>query len=716
MLLLTGFLLLALAVLLDLPRWPGRTAQLAWLSCTASAVVFTIAGARALTDRPSTLNLGSLGGLGQTQLTVDRLAGLFLLLCFAIATPVLLAATGLIASMVRPRLAASVAVCLAAVALIITAQHVFVFLFGWEGVTLAFYLLSGHDRRLAGRGRAAMLAGGFGKLSGALLMLGFLLLAAHAHSLDFAAIAASHGGPTWSAGYVLLLFGFGIKVGWVPLQIWLPTAYAAAPGPARPVMAAVAVNVGFYGMWRSLALLGAPPVWLVVLVLIIAGVTAILGIAHAAVHPDLAYLVAWSSVENAGVITAGYGAALVGAVAGNDKLVAVGLLAGFLQITAHAIGKATLFVATATAEQELATTDLDQLRGVARRLPWTGAGLVIGSLTLAGLPLTAGFASEWFTLESLMQQFRIDGTSMKLATGFAGALVALTVGVAGVTFVRLVSLTAFGHPATPEAVLHRPERRPLLRVGVGTLVLGCIGLSALAPLEVRVIAAGMAPLSASIDAGARRSPWVLQPVFADFSALSPTWLSIVLPLMFAVIAVFTVIVSRGRLLRVRRVPAWTSASIGVGRQTQYTSFGYANPMRKVLANLLRTSSELRTTALPVSATGDPLPAFAAGGTPAAVIAAADGNHGNANDGDGVAGAAGPDRVAEPAPGEEAEPTLGYRVDVVEVIERYVYLPLATALFAAVAQAKRLQSGRLDAYMAYMLIAVVAVLAVVAGTV
>lgn len=712
MLLLTGFLLLAVAVLLDLPRWPGRTAQLAWLSCVASAVVFTIAGARALTDRPSTLNLGSLGGLGTARLTVDRLSGLFLLLCFAIAALVLLATTGLIASVVRPRLAGSVALCLAAVALILTAQNIFVFLFGWESLTLAFYLLSGHDRHLPGRGRAAMLAGGFGKLSGALLMLGFLVLAAHAHSLDFTAIAANHGGPTSSVGYVLLLFGFGIKVGWVPLQIWLPPAYAAAPGPARPVMAAVAVNVGFYGMWRTLQLLGAPAVWLAVTVLIIAGITAILGIAHAAVHHDLAYLVAWSSVENAGVITAGFGAALVGAVAHNERLVAVGLLAGFLQITAHAVGKATLFVATAVAEQDLGTTDLNQLRGVARRLPWTGAGLIVGSLTLAGLPLTAGFASEWFTLEALMQQFRIDDTTMKLATAFAGALVALTVGVAGVTFVRLVSLTAFGQPGTPETLRHRSEQRPLLRLGIGALVVGCIGLSVLAPLEVRVIGVGLAQLTGSLVAEASPSPWVLQPVFANFSALSPTWLSIVIPLMFLAIAVFTIIVSRGGLLRVRRVPVWTSASVGVTRQTQYTSFGYANVMRKVLANLLRTRSELRVNDLLTRSAGGPLPTSATGNT---VEAVADPHRSGSISG-AVCDATGPETVTEPGPSEVAEPGLGYRVDVVEVIERYVYLPLAAALFAVVTQAKRLQSGRLDAYMAYMLIAVVAVLAVAVGTV
>lgn len=709
MLLVSGFALLALAALLDLPRWPGRTAQLAWLLCAAASGVFCIVGGRALTGRPTSLSLGTLSAINDTSLRVDQLSGLFLLLCFAVAIPVLLAGTGMVASMVRPRLAASVALCLAAVALIITAQNAFVFVFGWESLTLAFYLLAGHDRRLSGRGRAAMLAGGFGKLSGALIMLGLLLLAAQDHSWDLAAITTIHGGAPWVAGYVLLLCGFGIKVGWVPFQIWLPPSYSAAPGPARPVMAAVAVNVGFYGMWRTLQLLGPPPAWLTVLVLIIAGITAILGIAHAAVNPNLASLVAWSSVENAGVITAGYGAALVGAVAHNNALVAVGLLAGLLQATAHSMGKATLFVSTASAEQELGTTDLDQLRGVARRLPWTGTGLVVGSITLAGLPLTAGFVAEWFTLESLMQQFRIEGTGMRLATALAGALVALTVGVAGVTFVRLVSLTVFGHPSAPDMVLHRPERRMLLRLGVGVLVVGCLGLSVVAPLEIQVITAGLTPLVGDLSSAAVPGPWVLQPVFDHFSALSPTWLSIVLPLMFLIVTALAILASRGRITTVRRVPAWTSASTGVGRQTQYTSFAYANPMRKVLANVLRTKSELRMTTMPATSGGEPLPAFSTGRGVGAVRVPDSGQE----------GADPPDRdpsISEPgtASAERSRPTLGYRIDVVEVVEQSLYRPLFTVLYAVVAKAKRLQSGRLDAYMAYMLIAVVAALAVVAS--
>jgi formate hydrogenlyase subunit 3/multisubunit Na+/H+ antiporter MnhD subunit len=135
---------------------------------------------------------------------------------------------------------------------------------------------------------------------------------------------------------------------------------------------------------------------------------------------------------------------MVGASAAEPKLMAAGLVAGTAQVMAHALAKTLLFVSASTIEAATGTTDLDRLGGVVGRLPWAGTGLVIGSLTLDGLPMTAGFASEWFTLESLMQQFRVSNLAMQLTTAVTGALIALTIGIAGVTFVRVVALTAFG--------------------------------------------------------------------------------------------------------------------------------------------------------------------------------------------------------------------------------------------------------------------------------
>lgn len=610
------------------------------------SILGVLAGGRALAGHPVSLSLGDLGSrLGTSQLRLDELGGLFSVVTFSVAAASCLAPplTRSDRAPQRARLPAAVALSLFSVMLVLAADHLFVLLFGWEALTLAFFLLTGFDRHEAGADGAAVLAATFGKVSGVLLLVGGLL-AATGGGLSYRALASApsaSSSPSSSVALALLLLGFAIKVGVAPVQIWLPRSYTTAPAGARAVMAGAAVNVGFYGMWRSLDLLGPAPAWLAVVVLLLAGTTAILGIAHAAVHPDLPGLIAWSSVENAGVISAGFGVALVGSNTGDSRLMAVGLLASTAQVIAHALGKSLLFVVAAHAEHLRGTTSLEGLRGVAREAPWAGVGLVVGAMTLAGLPLTAGFASEWFTLEALMQQFRIDHLGMQLASATAGALVALTIGVAGLTFVRLLALTAFsgGKPA------HQRREEPWgLRVAVVVLVAGCLGAAMAAPWEVTIISRGLRPLVGETTERAHTSPFVLQPVFSQFSSLSPSWLWVMLPCLELASALVAALLSGARLWRVRRVPAWSSASPGVERGVGYTSFGYANPMRKVLFNILLTRHQLHEVER-------------AERTEAALLS------------------------GEPGPGVEGQENrtypavdLVYRVDVVEVVERYLYQP------------------------------------------
>ena len=203
-------------------------------------------------------------------------------------------------------------------------------------------------------------------------------------------------------------------------------------------------------------------------------------------------------------------------------------------------------------------------RGGGRGTSWSRFGLAVGSLTLAGLPPTVGFVSEWFLLESLMQQFRVPGLGYRLVLALARAAVALTVGFAGVTFVRLVGLICLGRndpPQTPPA--HGgaartpvPPRGWAGPAAVVVLALGCLATAAVTPLEIRVIAAGLSPaVPASLIMGALKSPWILQPVFAGFSILSLSWLWVEMPLMLLLVGLFAWAVSGRRLLRVRRVPA-----------------------------------------------------------------------------------------------------------------------------------------------------------------
>ncbi|WP_236795258.1 proton-conducting transporter membrane subunit [Amycolatopsis sp. GM8] len=667
-----GLALLGLALAWDLVfgvrhRW----ARVVPYVCGAVAsVVLVIVGAGGLADIPARWSLDSVLGFGSAALTVDRLSGLFLVISFAVAAPVSLACAGWASRPERVRargLGAAYALTLASVAVVVTADNAFVFLFAWESLTLAFYLLTAHRRDTA---TPAVVTVMLSKISGAALLLGLLLLAAQAHSFALPAFTGVAPGVRRDIAFALLVLGFAVKVGLIPVHIWMPRGYRAAPGPLRAIMAGVAVNVGFYGLWRTLALLHQPPVWLVGALLLLAGATALLGIAHATVQTNLAEVVAYSSVENAGLIVSGYGVALVGALLNQPPLIAAGLLAATLQVVAHAIAKSLLFTATSGIEDATGTCELDELRGVGHRLPWSGTGLAIGALTLAGLPMTAGFVSEWFLLEALMQQFRVGHLGYTLPMAVTGALVALTAGFAAVAFVRIVGLTVLGPRGPHEVVRVRDTSWPG-KVAVVTLAAACVAVPAVAPLEIRVISAGLGPvLSSTVTVGALKAPWVLQPVFGEFSALSPSWLAIVLPVLFGAALLLCLAFGRARMFAVRRVPAWRSASGGVEGENQYKPFAFTNPTRKVLANVLLTRAELRTVERQTGGRDD-------------------------------------DPRRDPGAAH-----LGYTNDVVELVEQFLYRPLIRPLRTLVRNAKRLQSGRLDAYVAYMLLALIAVLALI----
>ena len=682
-----GLILLAAAAAADLlmgARHAGWRA-LPYLAGAAGSGCVLAAGAGALAARSVTVpasdllggvTVASRAGLPVFRLTdglaADRLSGLFLVIAFGAAVPVSLAFAswaGTAAAPARRGLGASYALALGAVAVIMTARDAFTFLFGWESLTLSFWLLSGFERARRGRSGAALITLGFGRLSGAALLAGFLLLVSRSGGLSLSALAGVPHGGLRATACVLLLAGFAVKVGLVPFQVWLPRGYAAAPGPARAVMAGVAVNVGFYGLWRTLALLGPPPAAVTDILLILASVTAVLGISHAAVQTSLQRVIAYSSVENAGLILAGFGVALVGAAERSSLLMADGLLAATLQIVAHTAAKSLLFVSSAGIEAAMGTDNLDDLRGSVRRARWSGTGLAIGSLTLAGLPPTAGFVSEWFLLEALMQQFRVVGLSDRLVLAVTGAAVALTAGFASVAFVRIIGLVVLGQPVRP-GTAERSDSGVAGRTGIALLAAACLVVAALTPLEIRVISAGLSPVvAAHAVAAALKSPWVLQPVFAGFSILSPSWLWIMMPVLLAAVVIVALLASGKGLVRVRRVPAWRSATAGVTGHDSYTAFGFSNPARRVLAAILHTRSAVtRFDGSPAAANG----------------------HG----------------------GDAAH--VGYTSDVIEVTEEYVYRPLRRPFRQLVRQAQRLQSGKLDAYLAYMLIALVAVLAVVAG--
>lgn len=636
-----------------------------------SALVCAV-GVRCVLGRAQVIDLGTTLGFGHTLVRLDPLAGLFLTLAGGLGVAI---SCSFVAWATPPgRLAgrgtaAAYLLVLGAVVVVVVADDAYTFLFAWEALTLAFYALAGIRRGPSQPGQAAWITLGIGKIGGAGLLLGFLILAGTDHTTALSAWAHAGPGIAHQAAFALIVGGFAAKVGLVPFHGWLPSGYPAAPGPARAAMAGLAANVGFYGLWRFLEILGAPPLWLAVVVLALGGLTAFGGIVFAAVQGRLNRVIAYSSVENAGLILVGYGVALAGAATHHGDVAAVGLLAASLQILAHAVAKSALYSASAFVETDFGTDDLEVLRGISRHHPISGAAFGLGSLTLAGLPPTIGFVSEWFLLEALLQEFRVHELAVRLSMAFAGAFVALSLGIAALAFIRLIGLMVLGRSApSPESEVPAGDRTLMGGFGLGLVAIPCLGLAAAAPWVVRYLADGLSSVvPGGSELSALRSPWVLQPVFPSFSILSPSWLFVVMPIAFTAVTTTAILFSRRGLLRVRRVPAWRSATSGVVGQDEYSPFGYANVLRHVLANVLGS----RRTVL----------------------------HGGQDLSDHD---------------DEDHSHVEVKTLVVEPVVAYVYRPARSLLLWLAAGAKRLQSGRLDAYVGYMLVALLVLLTIVAA--
>ena len=529
-------------------------------------------------------------GLGRGGVQVDQLAGLFLILAGAVSAPLFLAAATEgpgAARVLRPLLV----LCVVGV---IVVDNVFEFLILFELTVVAIYALISVRYKDPRADRAASLTLTLAKLGGGAVLAGLVLLGVEGGSFSFEQLA--HTGPGLSSAvrgvcFGLLFVGFGVKAALIPLQTWLPGAYGETDADSSGFVAAVSLNVAFYAMLRVwFGFLGHPAVWWAVVALLVGALTALIGILGGVLQREFRLFVAYSSIENSGLIVTDLGLALMGKAQHRPGLVGVGLIAAAFQITAHSIAKGGLFAAVAAVEHSTGTSDMERLGGLYRRLPAAAIATLFGGAALAALPPFSGFVSEWLGLEALMQGFRVSGTGSHLAIALAGALVALTAGLAALAFVRATGMTFLGMPRD-RSIQPKPEARPA-RWGMGLLALASLGVGVAAPWVVKVLERGLSPVG-GIDAIGHisRPGWLIEPGYHGFSSISPTVLALTLTGFALGAAGLRYLAS---LRRARRVPVWASGVVVSGRRAQYTPIGYANMVRVIFNVVYRVRTQLRT--------------------------------------------------------------------------------------------------------------------------
>jgi formate hydrogenlyase subunit 3/multisubunit Na+/H+ antiporter MnhD subunit len=577
-----GGVTLALSVLLALAvgSWrPALSLQTLGLLCVGAGGLAVALGARPFGAGFHDTYAPALG--------VDRLSGFFLALLALIGAPAALhARAGLTlaaAGQARALSALTGCFCLALMGLL-TARDVASFLAFWELMTLlpaVMISVADHGpsaRRDVFRYLAVTHLGGVGVWSA-------LLVLAHHGALGGAPV---HSGLLRGVVAALAIIGFGTKAGLMPMHSWLPRAHPLAPPHVSALMSGVMVKVALYGLIRVLFQWDAPvPESVGIVLLGLGAFSALGGIALAVFQRELKRLLAYCTVENLGVIVLALGASLLLGATGHPLWATLAFAAAMLQTLTHALAKGLMFLASGSLASVAGKLELDQLGGLLRQMPRTGAAMIIGALSLAGLPPLGGFASEWLTLQSLVH-VSISTSAREPGAAFAGGLAAVVLAaaaaIAALTFVAVIGLVLLGAPRRVE-LAGVSETPATMWVPLAVLAGLCVVTGILPGLVLPTLAglqpagAGRAMLHAGTELGL--------PGTGGLPSLG-----VAISLLLAVTVLWLARDARRRGPRPAQTPAWTGGR-PVTPALAWTASGFTQTLRLMCRGLLPGLLELR---------------------------------------------------------------------------------------------------------------------------
>lgn len=479
---------------------------------------------------------------------------------------------------------------LAGMNLVVLADDAFTFLLSWEFMSLASWgLVMAHHREQdnARAGYIYLVMASFGTLA---LLLAFGLLAGPGGNYTFEAMRAASSTPLVTAFVLaLMLLGAGSKAGLVPLHVWLPLAHPAAPSHVSALMSGVMTKVAIYGFIRVIFdLLGEPAWWSGVVVLFLGGLTAVLGILYALMEKDLKRLLAYSTIENVGVIFVSLGLALAFKANAMPSAAALALTAALFHVLNHSFFKSLLFfgagaVLTATGEQ-----DMEKLGGLIHRMPFTSFAFLVGCVAISALPPFNGFVSEWLAFQAILQSPDLPQWGLKVMVPAVGGLLALSAALAAACFVKAFGITFLGRPRTAAVERAREVDRYSL-AAMFILAALCLFAGVLPGLVIDGLSSVTLLLIGSRMPVQMAQPWLsIVPIAASRSSYNG--LLVFLFIAFSASAAAYVI-HRFASHALRRGPAWGCGFPDAVPAAQYTAVSFGQPIRRVFGTFVFRARE-----------------------------------------------------------------------------------------------------------------------------
>jgi formate hydrogenlyase subunit 3/multisubunit Na+/H+ antiporter MnhD subunit len=498
-------------------------------------------------------------------------------------------------------------VFLAAMNLVVIASDAYSFLLCWELMSLASWaLVMAHHNDVETRraGMIYLLMASAGTLA---LLLCFGLLAGPGGHYAFTAMRRlPHSAMASAAILILALLGAGSKAGLVPLHVWLARAHPAAPSHVSALMSGVMTKVAIYAFIRIVFVLAGPAAWWWGLVVLLAGgITAVLGVLYALMVDDIKIILAYSTIENVGLIFVGLGLALAFKADGMMAAAGLALTAALFHAFNHTLFKSTLFFGAGAIQHATGTRDLAQLGGLIHRMKISAVPMLIAAMAIAALPPLNGFASEWLLLQAILLSPALPQFGLKLAVPAIGALVALAAAFASACFVRLFAIAYLGKPRSQAAAIADETDIASRSAMIGLAAL-CVIVGVLPGFVIDLFApVSNTLLGARVPTQAGWSWLTIVPVTASRSSYDPLLIG-----LFVAISTGLAFVGLRRFgtRGIRRASAWACGYTQTGVQpnphsSQYTPSGFAQPIRRVFASGLFRAQD--TVVMPPPGDGAP---------------------------------------------------------------------------------------------------------------
>lgn len=536
--------------------------------------------------------------------------------------------------------------------LVLIAGDAFSFLLFWEIMAVASFLLVNHEAELRSTWNAAYQYLVMTHIGTAAIMIAFLLTGAYSVSFAFGDMARNDLPVNLQhVVFAAAFMGFGLKAGLVPLHVWLPKAHPAAPSHVSALMSGVMLKIALYGFGRVMfEFLPGWNYWWGVAVMVIGVVSAFLGVLYAQMETDIKRILAYSSVENMGVIFAAFGCGMMLKIVGGAGWGVIGFLAALVHSFNHSIMKVLMFMSAGSIMHGTGSKNLELFGGMARRMPYTAAFTFIGSMALAALPLTNGFTGEWLALQGFITLAKVGvSQDMRLWVALAFILLGFTGALALGCFVRFFGVTFLGR-ARSEAAEHAHEADGFM-------------LTAMSISSVLVIACGVYPaniiriMCTGLGDDARR-------VLSDFGGMawsgSGTYVDYIPALLGVVLAgagSITLLAVCSSKIYVKKDVTWNCGTYPTARQ-QYSATGFSKPLRRAFDYLLKPKRQVTYLRKDNSYFGR---------------------------------------------------QLSYKLEIPDMITEKLYTPLQKHFVSSAAFLRRLQQGSVRLYVSYVMAAMIAVL-------